>query len=86
MTWDIDYTTQARADLVGLDVELTEAITDTLIDWLANGPPMGNERTLAGIRFCEATIAERILLGYTVDRDRQRFALLWVRTAPGQAR
>jgi hypothetical protein len=31
VTWDVDFTTQAREDLVGLDLELMEAITDTLI-------------------------------------------------------
>ena len=83
VTWDIDFTTQAREDLVGLEAEITEVITDTLIGWLDNGPSLEGERTLAGIRFCEASIAERVLLGYTVDRERRRFALLWVRSKPG---
>ncbi len=86
MTWDIDYTTQAREDLGGLDTDLMEAITDTLIVWLAEGPPRQNERVLAGIRFYEASVADRVNLGYTVKEDPPAFALLWVRTKPGSPR
>lgn len=86
MTWDVDFTTQAREDLVGLDLELMEAITDTLIAWLAEGPPRQNERVLADIRFYEASVADRVILGYSVKEDPPAFALLWVRTKPGSPR
>jgi hypothetical protein len=86
VTWDVDFTTQAREDLVGLDSELMEAITDTLIAWLAEGPPRQNERVLADIRFYEASVADRVILGYSVKEDPPAFALLWVRTKPGSPR
>jgi hypothetical protein len=86
VTWDVDFTTQAREDLVGLDLELMEAITDTLIAWLAEGPPRQNERVLADIRFYEASVADRVILGYSVKEDPPAFALLWVRTKPGSPR
>jgi hypothetical protein len=82
VTWDVDYTTQARDDLVGLEAEVSEAITDAVIDWLANGPPRRGERTLGGITFYEETIAERVIVGYAVDEVRRRFALLWIRMKP----
>lgn len=86
MTWDVDFTTQAREDLVGLDLELMEAITDTLIAWLAEGPPRQNERVLADIRFYEASVGDGVILGYSVKEDPPAFALLWVRTKPGSPR
>jgi hypothetical protein len=82
VTWGIDYTSQAREDLVGLDADLTEAITDVLVSWLADGPPRRNERVLAGIRFYEATVADRVIIGYTVKDEPPAFALLWVRATP----
>ena len=84
MNWGIDFTTGAQEDLVGLDAELAESIAETLVAWLADGPPRRNERTVAGIRFYEAIIADRVLLGYTVKAEPPAFALLWVRTRPGQ--
>jgi hypothetical protein len=83
VTWNVDYTTQARLDLVGLDSELTEAITDAIVDWLERGPPRRGERVLAGVTFYEETIAGRVIVGYVVDPARERFALLWIRTRPG---
>ncbi len=68
MTWCIDFTTRARQDLVGLDAGLMEAVTDTLVGWLAEGPPRQSERVLAGVRFYEASVADRVILGYTVKR------------------
>jgi hypothetical protein len=85
VTWGIDYTTQARADLVGLDADVTEAITDALVSWLAEGLPRRNERVLAGIRFYEATVADRVIVGYTVKDEPPAFALLWIRTKPGSS-
>ena len=84
MNWGIDFTTQAQEDLVGLDGELADSITETLVAWLADGPPRQNERTVAGIRFYESVIADRVLVGYTVKADPPTFALLWVRTRPGR--
>jgi hypothetical protein len=81
--WGIDFTTQAREDLVGLDPDVMEAITDTLISWLAGGPPRENERVLAGIRFYEASVADQVLLGYTIKQEPPAFAVLWVRAKPG---
>lgn len=79
MTWGIDFTPQVRADLVGLDPEVADTLTDTLVRWADSGPPRENLRVLAGFRFYEAVIADRYLLGYTVRDDPPAFALLWLR-------
>lgn len=82
MSWRVEFTSQARADLVGLDRQISEAITDALVDWLEHGPPMRGERKLAEITFYEERVAGRVVIGYVVRRDPDAFALLWVRDAP----
>ena len=66
MSWWVEFTSQARADLVGLDREISEAITDALVEWLEHGPPVRGERKLADITFYEELVADRILIGYVV--------------------
>jgi len=85
VTWHVDFTSGVRADLVGLGPDVTEALTDVLVTWLADGPPRSNPRTMRGIGFYEAVVGERYLLAYAVDDDRQRFVLLWLRHRPGGA-
>jgi len=83
VTWGIDYTSQIRADLVGLDADVSDAITELLVVWMASGPPRENARVLAGIGFYEAVVADRYLLGYSVKEAPARLALLWLRRKPG---
>jgi hypothetical protein len=83
VTWGIDFTTRARSDLVGLGPHEHEAIIDSPVSWSKDGPPRANDRTMIGITFYETTVAKRYLLAYTVDDDRQRFVLMWVREKPG---
>lgn len=83
VTWDVDYTTRIRADLVGLDQSVNDALTDLVVEWLDQGPPLRGERTLGGITFYEEMVAERFLLAYMADRGRNRFVLLWLRARPG---
>ena len=83
MAWHVDFTSGVRADLVGLESDITEALTDLLITWLAEGPPQTSVRTIGGMDFYEATVADRYLLGYSVDDGRSRFVLLWLRHRPG---
>lgn len=83
MTWGIDFTSQIRADLVGLEADFVDLLTDTLVEWVQNGPPRENTRELAGMIFYEATIAERYLLGYMIKDDPPAVALLWLRRKPG---
>ena len=85
MTWGVDFTTTARSDLVGLDSDITTAIIDTLVEWTDKGPPRSNQREIAGITFYESAVAEGILVAYTIDDSRRRFALLWLRERPGSA-
>ena len=84
MSWGIDFTTRARSDLVGLDPNKHEAIIDSLIGWSDQGPPCEHGRTLMEITVFEEVVADRYLLAYTVDHDRQRFVVMWVREKPGQ--
>jgi len=86
VTWAVDFTTNARTDLVGLDPEVSEVITDVLVAWAQNGPPLGNRRELGGMVFYESTVAERYLLGYSVRADQQAFVVLWLRRKPGDSR
>jgi hypothetical protein len=79
----VDFTGGVRADLVGLDATVAEALVDTLAAWLKQGPPRENRRMLLGVDVYEAVVAERYLLAYTVDADRERFVLLWLRHRPG---
>lgn len=44
MTWGVDYTSRVRADLVGLDPDVGNAITDMVVAWMAEGPPREHER------------------------------------------
>lgn len=46
MSWDVDFTTNARADLVGLDPAVSEAVTDVLVAWASDGPPLASRREL----------------------------------------
>lgn len=82
MTWGIDFTSQIRADLVGLEAEVVDLLTDTLVEWVQDGPPREKTRELAGMTFYEATIAERYLLGYMIKDDPLAVALLWLRRKP----
>lgn len=83
MSWDVDFSTRIRADLIGLDQAVSEALTDLVVEWLDQGPPLRGERTLAGITFYEEVVAERYLLAYIADQGRNRFMLLWLRARPG---
>ena len=60
-----------------------EAIISSLVEWADEGPPREQGRTLIGITFFEETVADRYLLAYTVDDQRQRFVVMWVREKPG---
>jgi len=86
VTWAVDFTTNARTDLVGLDPEVSEVITDVLVAWAQNGPLLGNRRELGGMVYYESTVAERYLLGYSVRADQQAFVVLWLRRTPGDSR
>lgn len=83
MTWHVDFASGVRADLVGLEPDITKTLTDPLVTWLADGPPRTSPRTVRGVDFYEAVVAGRYLLAYAVDGDRQRFVLLWLRHRPG---
>lgn len=83
MTWGIDFTSQVRADLVGLEEEASEELTDVLMAWVEDGPPRENRRHLGGFEFFEATVAQRNLLGYMVREDPPGVLLLWLRRRPG---
>ena len=83
MTWYADFTPQVRADLVGLDESVGDALFDLLVEWSNEGPPLRGERTVGGFTFYEEVVAERFLLAYVVDQDRNRFLLLWLRNRPG---
>jgi hypothetical protein len=83
VTWGVDFTSRARSDLVGLHPDEHEAIIDSLVAWSNEGPPHDHGRTLIGITFFEATVADRYLLAYTIDEVRQRFVVMWVREKPG---
>jgi hypothetical protein len=83
VTWGVDFTTQARTDLVGLEPDVNETLIDILIAWMEDGPPRENGRVMLGIEFFEAVVAERYLVAYSVDDARQRFVVLWLRGRPG---
>lgn len=83
MTWGVDYTTRMRADLVGLDPDVGDAVTDMVVAWMAEGPPREHERVVADFTFYEARVADRFLIGYLVDDKAPRFVLLWLRRKPG---
>lgn len=83
MTWGIDLTSVARSELVGLDPDVHDAVADVLMAWLAEGPPREGGRTLMDIPFYEVPVAQDYLLAYSVDDDRRRVAVLWIRARPG---
>jgi hypothetical protein len=82
VTWDIDVTTRFRADVVGLDAEADAVIMGVLLRWMDSGPPRENARTMLGIEFYEAPVADRYLVAYSIDDVRQRFVVLWLREQP----
>ena len=82
MTWGIDLTSIARSELVGLEPDVSDAVADILMSWLAEGPPREDGRTVMDIPFYEALVAEDHLLAYTVDEERRRLAVLWIRARP----
>jgi hypothetical protein len=83
VTWGIDFISRVRTDLVGLEEQTSEALTDTLMAWVENRPPRENRRQLGGVEFFETTIAQRYLLGYVVREDPPGVLLLWLRRRPG---
>jgi mRNA-degrading endonuclease RelE of RelBE toxin-antitoxin system len=83
VTWNIDFTTRFRADVVGLDANTDQAIMDALVEWMSDEPPRENARSMIGIEFYEATIADRFVVAYSIDDVRQRFVVLWLRPKPG---
>ena len=85
MTWGVDFTSQARADLVGLDADVSDAVTETLVGWMTTGPPQENGRRLAGVLFFEATLLGRYLLGYPIKEDPPAFVVLWLRRKPASS-
>ncbi|MGH9918682.1 MAG: hypothetical protein ACRD6W_07435 [Nitrososphaerales archaeon] len=85
MTLGIDFTSRVRADLVGLEEQAGEELTDILMTWVEDGSPRENRRQLGGIEFFEAIIAQRYLLGYIVRDDPPGVLLIWLRRRPGWA-
>ena len=83
MTWDVDFTTRVRADLVGLDESIYDSLFELLVEWSNDGPPLRGERTVGGFTFYEEVVAERLLLAYVADQRRNRLVLLWLRSKPG---
>ena len=82
MTWGIDLTSIARSELVGLEPGITDAVADVLMSWLTEGPPRDGGRTVMDIPFYEAPVGDDYLLAYTVDEERRRVAVLWIRARP----
>ena len=41
-----------------------------------------NARTMLGIEFYEAPVADRYLVAYSIDDVRERFVVLWLREQP----
>ena len=74
MTWDLDFTTRFRADVVGLEPEIDELVMGVLLRWMDAGPPRGNARTMLGIEFYQAPVADRYLMAYSIDDVRQRLS------------
>lgn len=84
MTWGIDLTSIARSELVRLEPDVGDAVADVLMSWLGEGPPREGGRTVMDIPFYEAPVADDYLLAYTVDDERRRVAVLWIRARPGR--
>jgi hypothetical protein len=83
VNWAVDVTSAYRSDLVGLESEADQAISSAILEWLNQGPPRRNSRSMAGITFYEEVIADRYLVAYMVDDVRQRFLMMWLRDRPG---
>ena len=83
MSWGIDLTSIARSELVGLAADVNDAVANVLMSWLAEGPPREDGRTVMDIPFYEVPVADDYLLAYTVDDERRRVAVLWIRARPG---
>jgi len=83
VSWGIDLTSIARSELVGLAADVTDAVADVLMSWLADGPPREGGRTVMDIPIYEVPVADDYLLAYTVDDERRRVAVLWIRARPG---
>lgn len=83
MSWAVDLTDVAQADLVGLEPGVYNAVMDAVNEWTLLGPPRDNRRDMAGMVFYEVGIANRYLLAYMIDDVRQRFVLMWLREKPG---
>ena len=47
------------------------------------GPPREGGRTVMDIPFYEVPVADDYLLAYSVDDERRRVAVLWIRACPG---
>jgi len=82
VTWDIDFTTRFRADVVGLEAGTDGLIMADLVGWMGTGPPRDNRRTMLGVEFYEAPVTDRYLVAYSIDDVRQRFVVLWLRQQP----
>jgi hypothetical protein len=82
VTWDIDFTTRFRADVVGIEAETDELIMADLLEWMSTGPPRDNPPTMLGVEFYEAPVADRYLVAYSIDDVRRRFVILWLREQP----
>ena len=82
MTWDIDFTTRFRADVVGVEAETDGLIMADLLEWMSTGPPRDNPRRMLGVEFYEAPVADRYLVAYSIDDLRHRFIVLWLREQP----
>lgn len=83
MSWDVDFTSAYRSDLVGLEADVDKAITNAILEWLSQGPPRRNPRNMAGTVFYEEVVGDRYLAAYMIDDVRQRFLMLWLRDRPG---
>ena len=87
MTWHVDLTERFLSDRIGLQADLSEAITDTIVSWIETGPPRQNPRDVAGITVYQEPVAGALLLGYMIDDARQRFLVLWLTRGPsGESR
>lgn len=53
------------------------------MSWLADGPPREGGRTVMDMPFYEVPVADDHLLAYTVNDERRRVAVLWIRARPG---
>ncbi len=82
MTWTADYTRRIDEELIGIDPEIREAVTDLVKLWTETGPSRTNRHDVAEMELFETPVGARHLMGYIIDDERQRFALLWLREKP----